>query len=175
MIEFAEARGYRLEMSIPGQFSPTLVFDRVGGADPSWVAPTDPAGRTWGATTQADVAATASPKWKKALRVLAWIALSAFVYFAFSMCARASSKSGGSSSSSRVNARLHESTAEVACEREVRDRLAGSPTFKPGANWEIDGGWAINGRATTDGGRLGYSCEVIGPEGSHKVKVVGLG
>lgn len=171
VIEFGEAHGYQLEMSIPGQSTPTLVFDRVGGADPSWLAPTSPAGRTWGATTEAGPATP--PKWKKELRVLAVVVLGASVLFTFSMC----STSSNSGSSSRVNAGLHESTAEAACEREVLDRLAGSPTLKRSSNLAIEGGgWAIYGTATLDdGARMDYSCTVTGSDGNHEVKVTSLG
>lgn len=70
--------------------------------------------------------------------------------------------------------RLRESEAEIACEREVADQLGGG-SFDQGANWEISGGWQVNGMVTHDGQRTGYSCEVTGPSGSHRVTNVQIG
>lgn len=69
---------------------------------------------------------------------------------------------------------LYESTAELACERSVRDQLGGG-SFEPGANWEITDGWAVHGMVTHAGQRVGYSCDVTGTDGSPRVANVQIG
>lgn len=56
----------------------------------------------------------------------------------------------------------------------MRDQLGGG-SFDQGANWEITGGWAVNGMVTHDGITQGYSCDVTGPSGSHRVTNVQIG
>lgn len=104
--------------------------------------------------------------------VVAIIAL--FVAVSIPSCIGGGDGEGGGSEGG-AGGPLLESEAEVACERVVRDQLDGHVSFRQGANWEIDGGWAVNGMVSHQGQEVGYSCDVTGPSGSHRVSNVHVG
>lgn len=195
VIEAGRERGYVFRQSVDGPTgTPTLLFDkdpaawaakRAQAGPPPWTGkgpgptPKGPAKpRAKGLKGMEQRMLEAEREWAKAnprlarglkIGLVSLLCLGGVV----SCVSWANSGSGGgNSSTSRV---LRESTAEVACERVVRENLGVRLRFKQGANWEIDGGWAINGRATGEGVNFGYSCEVTGPEGAHRVEIVSLG